>query len=504
MPRNGKSLYPPLPSSYTYDPSIITKSISAAISILDKDFRIVWMNEIQQKWFGPLSKLKGEHCFEIYERRKKICPGCPVIKVFKYGLNECVSLRKNIIVAGNQKRHFKLTAAPIKDKEGNVVQVLELVEDVTEQVEIERKVKRKLNLVSRELDFISRLDKQFVCSSEVSLDQVLKQVIEIVPALFGSNICNLRMINGDKKILITRASKGLSKGYIHKTVMQVGEGVAGKVAVTKKPIMIKDILAQQSIKFIEDLKKEGIRSIICVPIISKKETLGTLTVYDKKIGGFAKNDSKLLMNFSNHVAILVDNINIRKKVFISYMNTIKSLVSAVEARDTYTRGHSEKVTKYALDISKAIGLPKADRTILAYCGKLHDIGKIAVSDVILNKRGPLTPAERAEIQMHPMKGVEILSNLNFLKEGIPAVKHHHERYDGKGYPDGLKGKDIPLSARIIGCADSFDAMTSDRAYRRRRSMNKAIEELRANRKKQFDPDIADVFIDMLKAKDKKA
>ena len=505
MPEETKISHIPSSSAYLYDPSSITKSITAGLTIIDKDFRIVWMNKVLQEFFGPLSTLKGLHCYKVYERRGKVCPGCPTVKIFKHRLNECVSLRRNIIVntgVAIEKRHFKLTATPIRDDKGDIIQVLEVVEDVTDEVRIKEEVNKHLHLISREINIISRMDKEFICSEEWSLDRVLRQSTEMVSKLLGGKTCNLRLIDGSRKMLMTRASKGLSKSYIKSATLKIGEGIAGRVAATKRPIVIRDIFAsgRKDIKFINEIKKEGLHSLMCVPIILQKAALGTLMVYDKKIGAFTKNDQRLLLNFANHVAILIDNIKAHKKVFIAYINTIKALVSAVEARDSYTRGHSEKVTKLALDIATAINLPKTDRIMLAYCGRLHDIGKIAISDSILNKHDRLTVAERAEIKMHPTKAVEILANLKFLEKGLPAIKHHHERYDGKGYPDGLKGNDIPLLARIIGCADAFDAMMSDRPYRPKMDIKKALTELKVNRKKQFDPDILDIFVNILQSK----
>jgi len=486
----------PVPSGCSYNPSLITKSISAGLSILDKKMRIIWVNKTHEKWFAPLNTIKGKHCFNIYEKKPKICPGCPSIKIFKYNLDKCTSIRRNIFIKGKRK-HFKLTATPIRDDKGKVIQVLESVEDVTEEVKLEQQARKRLNRLSSELEFFSKLDRQFIYSTDFSMDKILNQSIEIAPILLGSEMCNLRLLDNSKNALISRANKGISKDYANNVVMPIGEGIAGRVAATKKPLIVEDALSDQNIKFMQYIKKEGIRSCVCVPIILKKDLLGTLTVYDRKINAFTKHDCKILLNFANHIAILIDNVKMRKKIFVSYINTIKALVSAVEARDVYTRGHSEKVTKFALDIANAINLPKYDKIMLSYCGRLHDIGKIAISDLILNKPGPLTIAEKAEIQTHPAKGVDILSNLKFLEDGIPVIRHHHERYDGRGYPDKLKGKDTPLLARIIGCADAFDAMTSDRPYRPRMAVEKALLELRTNKKKQFDPEIVDVFIDTI-------
>ena len=490
----------PVYTKYSYDPTVIAKSVSAGLAILDRDLRIEWVNEAYERWFGRLNAIKGKKCYNVYGRRVLICPECPALKVLQHGLNAYTSLQRDVPVAHGPKRYFRITVSPVKDDRGNVIKVLQLIEDVTQEAKADKEAKRKLDVISRELDFIAKLDRQFIYSQALSLDAILREAIEIAPSLVNAKMCNLRLVNPLGRTLTTRASKGLSKEYTKNVVMEIGEGIVGRVAETKKPVIIKDMLAEQGTKFIGDIKKEGIHSSICVPIVLKGEVLGVLTVYDKKVGAFVDDDQRLLMNFANHVAILIDNIRVHKRVFISYVNTIKSLASAVEVRDSYTRGHSEKVTKFALYIANALGLPKEEKLMLTYCGRLHDIGKIAVSDAILNKRGKLTLAERAEIELHPLKAVEILSNLNFMERGIPVIKHHHERYDGKGYPDGLKGQDIPMLARIIGCADAFDAMTSDRAYRSKMSIKDAMAELEANRGKQFDPELLDIFIEILKGK----
>ncbi|HOU35994.1 MAG TPA: HD-GYP domain-containing protein, partial [Candidatus Omnitrophota bacterium] len=166
--------------------------------------------------------------------------------------------------------------------------------------------------------------------------------------------------------------------------------------------------------------------------------------------------------------------------------------------DPYTQGHTERVTKYALLIGKAMGLSAEDLRTLRYAAEIHDIGKISIPDFILNKPSSLNKLERHMIELHPVKGAQILGPLEFLKQVIPIVRHHHERYDGAGYPDRLKGARIPLLARILACADSYDAMTSDRPYKQKLSFQQAVREIRRNAGKQFDPAIAALFVKLLK------
>lgn len=178
----------------------------------------------------------------------------------------------------------------------------------------------------------------------------------------------------------------------------------------------------------------------------------------------------------------------------TYFKIVKALILALEARAYYLRGHSNRVTKYALLVGKELGLPKIQLKLIKTIGLLHDLGKIALSDVLLNKSGSLTVAERHKIQLHPVIGAMILNNLGFLQEDICIVRNHHERYDGTGYPDGLEKEDIPLLARIFSVADAFDAMTSDRPYRKRMPIEKALGELMSNKGTQFDPAIVDTFL----------
>ena len=181
----------------------------------------------------------------------------------------------------------------------------------------------------------------------------------------------------------------------------------------------------------------------------------------------------------------------------AYLETIETLRFTVEAKDTYTRGHSDRVSEYSVLIGKHLGLSEEDIHLLRIGGLFHDIGKIGVPDSILLKTSKLTDDEYSEIKNHPTIGAHILSNATIFEKAIPIVKHHHERYDGFGYPSKLAGESIPYLARIAAIADSFDAMTSRRTYRDSMPMDIVIEEIRKNKGSQFDPNIADTFLNIL-------
>ena len=181
----------------------------------------------------------------------------------------------------------------------------------------------------------------------------------------------------------------------------------------------------------------------------------------------------------------------------SYMESIQTLRYTVEAKDSYTRGHSDRVSEYSVLIGKYMGLQEEDLNTLRIGGLFHDIGKIGVPDSILLKTDKLTDYEYSEIKNHPTIGAHILSTATIFKNLIPIVKHHHEKYDGTGYPGKLKGEEIPFFARIAAVADTFDAMTSKRSYRDPLPLDVVISEFERCKGTQFDPKIADVFLDIL-------
>lgn len=184
-----------------------------------------------------------------------------------------------------------------------------------------------------------------------------------------------------------------------------------------------------------------------------------------------------------------------------YYKIVKALVMALEARAYYLKGHSDRVTRYAFLIGKCLKLTRVQLGIIKSIGKLHDLGKIALSDALLNKKGKLTLAEREQINLHPLVGAMILENLGFLQDDICVAKNHHERYDGGGYPDKLTKQSIPLLARIFSVADAFDAMTSDRPYREKMSLKTAVREIARNSGTQFDPIVVKAFLSAVSESD---
>jgi HD-GYP domain-containing protein (c-di-GMP phosphodiesterase class II) len=316
-----------------------------------------------------------------------------------------------------------------------------------------------------------------------------------------TDACVLRLLDEDKNTLVINSSYCVSDGFIKETsTIKIGEGISGRVAKMNKPLVIYDIDKDPRVKYKELMKKEGIKSVLAVPVLFQDNVLGVISTDSRKLRYFSEEEAEVLSIFASQAAIAIQEARHYDDIHINYFNTIHALVLAIEARDPYTRGHTERVTKYALAIGRALPMSHSELEFLRYACEVHDVGKISIPDFILNKPGRLSPAERVIIELHPVKGAEMLGPLEFLRPAIPIVRHHHERYDGMGYPDGLEKESIPLLARILACADVFDALTSDRPYRREKlTVEEALVEIRNSAGSQFDPHIAHLFIKIIRS-----
>ena len=233
-----------------------------------------------------------------------------------------------------------------------------------------------------------------------------------------------------------------------------------------------------------------------VPLIRRGKVLGTLAAFNKK-GGFASNDRFLISAVSETAVMAIFNSRLISQLQQLFEKTVESLAKSIDARDHYTRGHTGRVAEYVKAIAETLGW-RDEKIHEVYIGTLlHDIGKIGIPDAILNKTGRLTQEEYNQIKNHVNIGLEIIDDIPQLEDVIDCIHCHHERYDGRGYPNGLKGEEISIKGRIICIADSFDAMTSNRSYRKALSVEEAVAELQRNSGSQFDPYITEVFLSIL-------
>ncbi len=242
-------------------------------------------------------------------------------------------------------------------------------------------------------------------------------------------------------------------------------------------------------------EKKGLNSFLSVPLKVRDEVVGAVNVYSyKRNFKFSEGQAKLLIILASRAAQAIENARLYENIQRTFRETIEGLVSALEAKDKYTSGHSRRVTEYALLMARALKLPDDEIERIDRAGLLHDIGKIGIRLEALNKPGRITLEEHEMFKDHSLMGKQILESIHFLKEIVPLIYYHHERWDGSGYPEGIKGEQIPLGARILTIADSYDAMTSDRPYRKAMAQDDAIIELKKYAGLQFDPALVDIFI----------
>jgi response regulator RpfG family c-di-GMP phosphodiesterase len=245
---------------------------------------------------------------------------------------------------------------------------------------------------------------------------------------------------------------------------------------------------------------EVIGSFIAYPLNRGEHSRGVLLVIrNARNTAFSDLDFEIINVLGSQAGISLENAGLYKNLRDNYLKTIRAFALAVEAKDPYTHGHSENVMKYTIVLAKKLGLSDDEIEQIKYAGLLHDVGKIGISEAILNKPGRLTEEEFTQIKQHPDLGARIISDVPFLKSLVPLVLHHHERFDGKGYPRGLAGKDIPYGARILCVCDTYEAMTSDRPYRKAMPFEKATAIIEENKGLQFDPDIAEEFLHIISA-----
>lgn len=261
-------------------------------------------------------------------------------------------------------------------------------------------------------------------------------------------------------------------------------------ALTKeRPVAYCDLVSNGPMEIFKDVK-----SILLCPMIGKRRVIGILIVGNKsEAREFYSNDIKIVSAIARLAALFIENAVLTHEMENFLLGTIRSFVKALEATSLWTAGHTERVTEYSLAIGREMSLSAEMLERLKICSLLHDIGKIATPQNILNKETHLTIDERYEIEKHSAVGAEILEGLEKFTDVVECIRYHHEYYNGDGSVYGLKGDDIPLLSRILSVADTFDAITSDRPYRKGKSAKEAVQEIESHSGEQFDPKVVDCF-----------
>jgi len=324
------------------------------------------------------------------------------------------------------------------------------------------------------------------------LELILQTLVNGTEARSGA----IFIIDKEENRLFMKAAFGMPD-FADKIRLDPDKGLIGRVVALKKIESVFDV-SRNAAAYFEFKNKLAEDSIMASPLVYKDDILGIIIICDKiQKKPFSSDDIVLLSNVSAQTAIAMKNFMLNEDVEKTYLETITALAIAVEAKDPYSRGHIERVANYAQRLGKEMKLDEEMMKILKNGAILHDVGKIGIRDGVLKKNGPLNEEERKEMRQHVIIGVNIIKPIRSMSALSDLVRYHQEFYDGSGYPDGLKGEEIPLTARIIKVCDAYDAMTTDRPYRKAMSREDTRKELIKKSGIEFDSKIVEKFLNVI-------
>jgi response regulator RpfG family c-di-GMP phosphodiesterase len=350
----------------------------------------------------------------------------------------------------------------------------------------------------------TRLELVYEVSKKVSsiplMTEMLEQVIKMTQQTLGASAASILLFRDNDQELYFEVTSGPVGKALQQVKLNTQYGIAGQVSRTGKPLIVNDVSRSANFhKMIDDATGFSTKSLICAPLMVHRKILGVIEVLNKLDGNnFGEQDLEAVVSVASTAAMAIENTRLHQTLLEAYKSTIRALAAAIDAKDPYTRGHSQRVMEFTLLAASYLSVPTEEMETLEYAGILHDVGKLAIDTQIINKPGPLDAGEWEKIREHPAIGANILKEIPFLEKASELVLCHHERYDGGGYPNGLKGENIPMGARLICVADAFDTMTTDRSYRPAMPVDSAIKELYNCTGSQFCPVAVKAFISGLR------
>ena len=340
--------------------------------------------------------------------------------------------------------------------------------------------------------------------SELDYGKLIPNVLSMFLKTLGYKRAMIMLVDQAKQILRYEAGVGMDPRDLapmdgYSVSLDRTSNLLAKVAQSGQPLITQDAASLNLNPKNLIIRKYQPQAIVILPLTAQGGVIGILAADRPQSTAMVTSaDRDYLEVFANQVALAIENARMYRDLKESFLSTVKSLAQALEAKDSYTRGHSERVTTYAVRLATRLKMPALEVDMLRRLGMLHDVGKIAIDRQILNKPGQLSAEDQEIVRQHPSWGQSIIQPLKLNQGEISIVRHHHERWDGLGYPDGLADENIPLPARVISVADAFDAMTSDRPYRNAMGLRDALGELERGSGTQFDPTVVKAFVTLVR------
>jgi len=343
-----------------------------------------------------------------------------------------------------------------------------------------------------------------VINSALGLNRVLEEVMDTLIELMRAERGFL-MLRGGNNELSVRIARGIAHINLDEdSSLKVSRTIVDEVAKSGEPILTTNAQDDPRFEGHVSIAAFQLRSILCAPLKIKNELIGVIYVDNRARSGiFQENDLSLIRAFADQAAVAIDNAQLfdnlqakNRELEEAYQATLEGWVSALDLRDKETEGHTQRVTILTQRLALSMGVNDAELVNITRGALLHDIGKIAIPDGILLKPGKLTDEERSIIQKHPVYAYEMLRRIDFLQSAIDIPYCHHEKWDGTGYPRGLSGEEIPFAARIFSVVDVYDALVSDRPYRKALPVDEVKEMIKRDAGSHFDPRVVEIFIAM--------
>ena len=434
---------------------------------------------------------------ELAERVRQIESTLPVVVMTGYpSLENSIQTLKNGVVDYLIKpvnlEQMELTLKRILRERELFVENLILKEEVERQERL-RELNKELLQKVEEVNTLNRVMEDFAATD--SSYGIFNKVVDLGVEELKADKVFFHIFNEQDKslVLVAKSSSEFEDESVTRSYgKDLAEGVKDYIIDTltsdQKPCLVSDSKNNQVLG-------NPIRSFMVVPLKIRDKIFGVASALIFQENRFFDEKDIYYMNFiTQKAASAIENIALYENIYENLFSTLFAFVTALEVRDLYTRKHSTRVAKYAHMIAGEMGCSEEELDVINFAGSLHDIGKIGIRDDILLKPGPLTDEEYEKIKEHPVIGADIISKLGLWDREMEIIRHHHERYDGRGYPDGLAGEDIPKLARIMSVADCYDAMASDRAYRKKMDKESVLKIIRKNSGTQFDPKAVEAFL----------
>ena len=389
----------------------------------------------------------------------------------------------------------------LSTKKASLIQALDEIEKDKQLIKKKYTEVQNLNLQLYDkvakLKALNRASNYLVSTQDI--EKILNYTLNMALTILKFDRAILMLIDKNNKFLEYSYATGgrsedIEKLKNYRIPLTREHNIMIKALKRRKPVLIRDVAKAHlnpSNLIISEFRPTSFT--IC-PLIAKQKVIGVLGADRRDIyNRITEADTELLSIFANDIAVALQRANLNTELKSSYLSAVMALVNAIENKDPYTKGHSERVARLAEKIGRVLDLPSEELEYLRIGGILHDVGKIGIPESIVRSPKSLTKAEYRIIKSHPVKGEEILEPISFLKGHLYLIRNHHERYDGKGYPDKLKRDEIPLGAAIMSIADTFDAMISSRPYRKGLPLKQAAKEIYKNSGTQFAPEIVEAF-----------